>query len=382
MKLALAAGYEIADPRAWSGTPLSLYTALQATAEGDEIVTVNAAVLPGGAPQKPPLTQIDIRASLQRRQLLTKARDAWRNPARSRALNRWLAAEKPDALLQFGGFRTAASGIPYFVYSDSTHELSERFGREHPALFARLYPGRTEADARLAARAVQPIYDEATGIFCMSEWMAQSLQRMGTDIGKLHVVSPAPNWNGAALTVVQKRPPQEPFRLLFVGVDWFHKGGDVVFDALRLLNNHLEAPKYLLDYAGSAQVPHEVRETGFCRVHGFCSKEELSKLYATADLFVMLTRYDCFGIVFLEAMAYGLPCIGRDVCAMPEFIRSGENGERLRGDDPAALAELIEKVLCAENYEAYSRGALAASRKYSWQAAAQRIWKVIRSFAG
>ena len=59
----------------------------------------------------------------------------------------------------------------------------------------------------------------------------------------------------------------------------------------------------------------------------FMTKKELADWYQAADLFVMPTREDVWGLVVNEAMAYGLPVISSDMCgAASEMVKNGYNG--------------------------------------------------------
>ena len=56
---------------------------------------------------------------------------------------------------------------------------------------------------------------------------------------------------------------------------------------------------------------------------------------------MLCPRYEPFGLVFLEAMAYKLPCIGTNRDAMPEIIQDGKNGFLVPTGDSRSLAEKI-----------------------------------------
>ena len=60
------------------------------------------------------------------------------------------------------------------------------------------------------------------------------------------------------------------------------------------------------------------------------SYEESAKYFNLCDFFVMPSRFEAYGLVFPEALIFGLPCIGKNICAVPEFIQDGENGKVLR----------------------------------------------------
>lgn len=90
---------------------------------------------------------------------------------------------------------------------------------------------------------------------------------------------------------------------------------------------------------------------GLSNVHfvGFQSKDSLAEYYKAADVFVLPTREDIWGLVINEAMAYGLPVITTDRCvAGLELVKEGANGYIVPTEDAHSLAEAIEKVLCSD----------------------------------
>lgn len=74
------------------------------------------------------------------------------------------------------------------------------------------------------------------------------------------------------------------------------------------------------------------------------SREELNRLYAEADLFVFMSRCECYGLVVAEALAKGVPSIVSDIAALSEFLKEpGCFGVRYP-PDPRELAELIVSI--------------------------------------
>lgn len=74
------------------------------------------------------------------------------------------------------------------------------------------------------------------------------------------------------------------------------------------------------------------------RFHGFVTEEELRRRYARASLFIMPSRAEGFGFVYLEAMAHGLPVIGGNVDATPEVLVDGETGVLV---DPVSVDSIV-----------------------------------------
>ena len=74
---------------------------------------------------------------------------------------------------------------------------------------------------------------------------------------------------------------------------------------------------------------------------GFVSQIELSDLYRRARVFAMPSRGEGFGLVYLEAMMHGLPCIGATEDAAPEVIDDGKTGFVVsQADQPGLIASL------------------------------------------
>lgn len=90
----------------------------------------------------------------------------------------------------------------------------------------------------------------------------------------------------------------------------------------------------------------EERSLGHVHFVGFKNKEALGEYYAAADIFVLMTKYDVWGLVINEAMMYGLPVITTNRCiAGCELVKEGENGYLLEVGDDRGLSERITALL-------------------------------------
>lgn len=98
---------------------------------------------------------------------------------------------------------------------------------------------------------------------------------------------------------------------------------------------------------------------------GAVTDREKAQLYRAADLFVLSTLYEGFGIVFVEAMACGLPVVSTRVGAVPEVV--GDAGILVESKNPNSLAETIIKILSDDNlYKQLRSKALVTAGNYDW----------------
>jgi glycosyltransferase involved in cell wall biosynthesis len=109
-------------------------------------------------------------------------------------------------------------------------------------------------------------------------------------------------------------------------------------------------------------------QEGVLYVGPVSDRETLLAYYRSADLFLLPSRCDSFGFVFLEAMTQGLICVGSRMNAMPEIIAEGETGYLVEPGDFEGLAEVI--IRCYQRPELrVEMGRRAADRvveKFSW----------------
>ena len=143
------------------------------------------------------------------------------------------------------------------------------------------------------------------------------------------------------------------------------KGFDVLLKAAKDLDP--ETGIYFVGGEAKEEYWKLREELGLKNVHflGFQKKERLAQYYKAADVFVLPTREDIWGLVINEALAYGLPTITTDRCvAGLELIEDGINGYVVPVEDADALAEKIQAVL-ASDLEQMGKAALEKVRPYT-----------------
>lgn len=110
----------------------------------------------------------------------------------------------------------------------------------------------------------------------------------------------------------------------------------------------------------------------------FLPKEELKRYYLAADVFVLPTREDVWGLVINEAMANGLPVITTDMCnAGTQLIQNGFNGYIVPVDDAHALAVRIRELLKMGSLSTIAERNLQLIRDYTIANAAISHMKAI-----
>lgn len=347
----------------WSGTPSALRSELS---RRTDVVDV-------GAELPPPVRQA-LRA-LGARRNGNRWSSIWRQDGLTqrlveRQVRAQVLAAAPDVVLQIQDL--AITDVPFMVMQDlSYHLLIEHYGR-HGSVphFRALSRSRV---ASLQARQLG-IYERAARLLPMSEWMADDLRSQGIDSDRIVVVNPGINTSDYAITTPPAhRRSGDRWRLLLVGRDFDTKGGEQVLAAFDLLRRDFGA-RISLTIAGpptwplSGEVPHGVTFLGPV------SKDRVLALMDEHDLFVMPSRFEGFGIVFAEALSRGLPCIGRDACAMPEIIDAVSGGRLIRSESPEELAASIISALEDDDlYEACAAAAPDRRAHYSWSRAADQV---------
>lgn len=350
---------------AWSGTPYSLMTSLQ---KFTDTIDVELHV------------SEEIRNQIKKRENLL---DKLHNPnfrryeikIVSKLLNQYLTnISDRDVIIQYLEYMTKYVSSTY-TYQDLSVDFLYRMRIEHNSLekYTPLGAWIRTREVKKRKKEADKLYNKCAGIFTMSQWLAKDLiENTGVAPDKVHSVGGGCNIDVSSIDHSKKKGT----RFLFVGKDFERKNGKLVCDAFRIFSEkHPEAELYIIG-------PNTCPEIEMCpNIHfeGRKTYQELIHYYNMCDYFVMPSKFEAYGLVFAEALCFGLPCIGANRFAMPEFIQDGQNGFLLNDIESAnELSVLMEKLYITEKISQYvmeHQGYYC--EKYSWDAVAKRMLKVI-----
>jgi glycogen(starch) synthase len=232
-------------------------------------------------------------------------------------------------------------------------------------------------------------------IACSFYMREQIADIFGVEEGRVSVIP-----NGIDPEDLQPQDPAELDRLrsefaardeklvLLIGRLVYEKGFQLALEAMPQLVARLPETRFLVAGSGTheAELRRQAAELGLMphgSFLGWIGDDVLHSLYRIADLTVVPSIYEPFGLVALEAMASGCPCIVADTGGLREVVPHEEAGLRFRARDPEALADVAERVLGDDELgrrlvaEAYEH-----IRRFDWADVAEQTAAVYRQLIG
>ncbi len=248
--------------------------------------------------------------------------------------------------------------IPIVLVEDATFGLLHNYY----ALFSNLLEQSFRQLDTIEHLATQ----KASLLIYPSAWAARSaIEDYHADSSKVCILPMGANLsNVPPRKLILAKQKTDRCKLLFMGVDWERKGGDIAFETLlRLEEMGIQAELCICGCVPPKGIVHPWL-TVIPRLDKNDAQQyqKMQELYLTSNFLLLPTRKECFGIVFCEASAYGLPSIATDTGGVAGAITNGENGFLLpysaRGAEYAALiAEVYQDDLRYQQLVLSSRAA-------------------------
>lgn len=202
-----------------------------------------------------------------------------------------------------------------------------------------------------------------------------------TSISKKQILDHAPTMKEKEL-LRQQLGVTEKRMIVSVGQFIQRKGFDVLINSSSMIPQDIGI--YIIGGKPTDSYLQLQRKLNVSQVHfvEFMPTDQLAKYYQAADVFVLPTREDIWGLVVNEAMANGLPVITTDRCvAGLELIKNGENGYIVPVDDIEQLSKAIN-TLYDSDIEKMSQSALQSIRRYTIEEMAKLHLEIIEKASG
>ena len=266
--------------------------------------------------------------------------------------------------------------IPIIFYTDTTHHLMVGYYWKKG-----LSPKAIEHGERCEQAGIL----RATLNLRSSQWAANSVVKdYGYDPKKTYVIEFGANIDDRDLVPnMAKYANGDTVNILFSGVEWDRKGGDIAVETVRLLNE--QGIKARLTIAGIRELPRQYEGVPYINYVGFLNKNDPEQyrryvqLWHESNLFLLPTQAECSAIVFCEASAYGVPIFTYDTGGTGNYVIDGINGYKLPPSATAKdFAASIKRNLNTDSLQTLHEGGLRLYKeKLSWKAWSRKFKEIM-----
>lgn len=267
---------------------------------------------------------------------------------------------------------------PYYLYQDLSlvvlPEIQESLKKKGILSCGGLRMELSDGEMKRKIQVQKDIYFSATKSFFMGKWVEKKMKKIYPEVSD-RFLSVGGGINKEFVRKTNFDNLKEKL-ILFVGIDFERKGGKIVLDAFKILKKKIDNVKLIIAGPEKESVPE--KNIDGVEILGNINRKKLSDIFSKASLFCMPSEFEAYGLVFPEALSFGVPCIGRNAYEMQYFIREGENGYLLKEDKAEALSEIMYKILNdADMKSEVEKNVEYIRREYSWSRVADDICKVI-----
>ena len=376
LKIAYLSSNDPTDKKVWSGTHYSIYTSLKK-------LPADVTIL---GPYEPKIAAFIGKIITGLSQLVFKKRYNYRHSkllakAYGKYFNQKLSAGSYDIIIAPAATCELAyvkTTIPIIYISDSTINLSLNY---HKALTGLLVFSEIETKKieRLAL-------NNCSKIIVSSNWAAKSLiEDYKIPNNRVEVLPFGANMELLPTKKeLEEKVVSQTCKLLFIGVYWESKGGDIAYNCLlELLKMGIDAELTICGCTPPEYVSHpKVNIIPFINKN---SKDGMKKLYSVFlnhDFLILPTRFDCTPIVICEASAFGLISIISDTGGVSGHLTVGENGYLVSYEDKG-LGYATSIATIFKNKEKFNQLKKSSRQEFenklNWDVYKEGLRKIINS---
>lgn len=176
-----------------------------------------------------------------------------------------------------------------------------------------------------------------------------------------------------------ERRSRDVCKLLFVGVDWTRKGGEIAFKTAEGLNKI--GIKTELTIVGckpeiEKPFPDFIKSLGFISKSTNEGQKRLNNLFEESHFLIVPSEAEAYGLVFCEANSFGVPAISRKLGGITSIIKDNINGITFdKNDSVKEYINYINNLIC--NYDAYKKLCISSFNEFktrlNWDTAGQTV---------
>jgi glycosyltransferase involved in cell wall biosynthesis len=376
IKIVYLSSNDPTDKKVWSGTHYSIYSTLQKHV-GD--------VVPLG-PYEPKVAVFIGKVLTGLSQLLFKKRYNYRHShllakAYGNYFNKKINAQKFDLIIAPAASCELAyinTSVPIIYISDSTINLSINY---HKAL-TDLLPFSEKETRTIEKMALE----KCTQLVVSSDWAYQSLIK-DYHIKETKVKTLAFGANMELLPSredIEAKKQTNSCKLLFIGVYWESKGGEIAYNCLlELLKLGIDAELTICGCNPPEKFTHpKMNVIPFINKNSDEGMQKMYSLFLNHDFLILPTRFDCTPIVICEAGAFGLPALVANTGGVAGHLKIGKNGYLIDFNDSGkGYADKIAEIF--KNKETFNALKLSARQEFeqhlNWNNYGLELKKIVGS---
>lgn len=228
--------------------------------------------------------------------------------------------------------------IPIVYIGDTTFNLFKDYLGVANTLFS-----------NLADVIEQKAISKADCIIYSSEWAKKNaVNHYGANPNKIRVIEFGANLPEDIIPEQIPMPKTDCCNLLFIGRNWQNKGGEKAYQTYLSLRRRGFFCSLTIIGCNPAHLDTEDSQLHIIPFIDKSKKEDqqrLDKIFKNTHFFILPTIFDCYGIVFCEASAYGIPSLAADVGGVHQVVRNGKNGVLFSSDaTPDKYARQISEI--------------------------------------
>jgi glycosyltransferase involved in cell wall biosynthesis len=248
-----------------------------------------------------------------------------------------------------------------------------------------VYSNFMDFNVRQANEIERKTLGKSDQIITTSEWAKKSMiNDYGVSPEKINILEFGANVYQKDLQF--ERKPSDKLRILFLGVEWDRKGGNLAIDTINALNEKLHIPA-VLRIVGVA-TPERFHKNPYIEMVGFLNKnkpEDYQKLMYNlqqSDILLLPTQAETAGIAFSEASAFGLPIFTHNTGGIGNYVLDGVNGYKLElGSTGTDFAEAIAALLASGKIPQFQEQARELYRtRLNWERWSEGFKKIFAAY--